>query len=144
MSYRAAILLLQENKVALIERHRAGLHYFTIPGGHIEAGETPEAAAVREAEEELGLKVAIRRLVAEGNFNGDPQYYYLVDAIDGTFGTGTGEEMNHVNPEKGTYQPVWMPIAQLLDQPVRPREMAELLVRFVKEGWPEEPVKILG
>jgi 8-oxo-dGTP diphosphatase len=144
MSYRAAILLLQADKVALIERHRAGLHYFTIPGGHIEAGETPEAAAIREAEEELGLKVAIRKLVVEGNFNGDPQYYYLVDVIDGTFGTGTGEEMNHVNPGKGTYQPVWMPIAQLLNQPVKPREMAELLVRFVKEGWPEEPVKIFG
>lgn len=142
MSYRAAILLLKENKVALIERHRAGLHYFTIPGGHIEAGETPEAAAVREAEEELGLKVAIRKLVVEGNYHGSQQYYYLVDAINGMFGTGTGEEMNHVNPEKGTYQPVWMPIAQLLDQPVKPREMAELLVRFVKEGWPEEPVVI--
>jgi hypothetical protein len=31
MSYRAAIILLQGNKVALIERHRAGLHYFTFP-----------------------------------------------------------------------------------------------------------------
>lgn len=144
MSYRAAILLLRENKVALIERHRAGLHYFTIPGGHIEAGETPEAAAVREAEEELGLKVAIRKLVVEGNYHGSPQYYYLVDAIEGMFGAGTGEEMNHVNPEKGTYQPVWMPVSQLLDQPIRPRRIAELLVRFVKEGWPEEPVKIPG
>lgn len=142
MSYRAAILLLQDDKVALIERHRAGLHYFTIPGGHIEPGETPEAAAVREAEEELGIKVAIRKLVAEGYFNGSTQYYYLVDAIDGTFGTGTGEEMNHPKPEKGTYQPVWMPVAQLPDQPIKPRAIAELLVHFVKEGWPEAPVII--
>ena len=142
MSYRAAILLLQDDKVALIERHRAGLHYFTFPGGHIEPGEEPEAAAIRETEEELGLQVAIRRLVAVADLQGRSQYYYLVDATGGTFGTGTGEEMNHPKPEKGTYQPVWMPVAQLLNQPVKPREMAELLVHFVRDGWPESPVEI--
>jgi 8-oxo-dGTP pyrophosphatase MutT (NUDIX family) len=140
MSYRAAILLLQDDKVALIERRRAGLHYLTFPGGHIEPGEEPEAAAIRETEEELGLQVAIRRLVVEGDFQGGSQYYFLVDAIGGTFGSGTGEEMLHPKPEKGTYRPVWMPVAQLLDQPIKPREMAELLVRFVKEGWPKETV----
>lgn len=142
MAYRAAIILLQDDKVALIERHRAGLHYFTFPGGHIESGETPEIAAIRETEEELGLQVAIQRLVVTADLQGRSQYYFLVDVIGGTFDTGTGEEMNHPKPEKGTYQPVWMPIAQLLDQPIKPREMAELLVRFVKEGWPDEPVVI--
>jgi len=142
MAYRAAILLLQDDKVALIERHRAGLHYFTFPGGHIESGETPEVAAIRETEEELGLQVAIQRLVVTADLQGRSQYYYLVDVIGGMFGTGTGEEMNHPKPEKGTYRPVWMPVAQLLDQPIKPREMAELLVRFVKEGWPDEPVVI--
>jgi 8-oxo-dGTP diphosphatase len=142
MSYRAAIILLQDDKVALIERHRAGLHYFTFPGGHIEPGEEPKAAAIRETEEELGLQVAVRKLVAEGEFQDDSQYYFLVDAIGGKFGSGTGEEMDHPRSEKGTYQPVWMPVAQVLDQPVKPREMAELLVHFVKEGWPETPVTI--
>jgi 8-oxo-dGTP diphosphatase len=140
MSYRAAILLLQDDKVALIERHRDGLHYFTFPGGHIEPGETPEAAGIRETEEELGLQVTIRKLAVVADWQGCSQYYFLVDVIGGTFGSGTGEEMNHPKPEKGTYQPVWMPVAQLLDQPIKPRQMAELLVRFVKEGWPEETV----
>jgi 8-oxo-dGTP diphosphatase len=142
MSYRAAILLLQDDKVALIERHRAGLHYFVFPGGHIEPGEEPEAAAIREAEEELGLKVAIRKLVVTGEWQGREQFYFLVDEIGGTFGTGTGEEMNHPNPEKGTYQPVWIPVLQLFDLPIKPRLMAEQLVRFVKDGWPESPVVI--
>ena len=55
MSYRAGIILVLNDKVALIERHRAGLHYFTFPGGHVDKGETPERTAVRETEEELGL-----------------------------------------------------------------------------------------
>jgi 8-oxo-dGTP diphosphatase len=142
MSYRAAILLLQDDKVALIERHRDGLHYFTFPGGHIEPGEEPEAAAIRETEEELGLQITIRKLAVIADWQGHSQYYYLVDGIGGTFGAGTGEEMIHPKPEKGTYQPVWMPVAQLLNQPIKPRQMAELLVRFVKEGWPENPVII--
>jgi 8-oxo-dGTP diphosphatase len=140
MSYRAAIILLKDDKVALIERHRQGLHYYSFPGGHIEAGETPEQAAVRETKEELGLDVTIRRLVVTAEWNGRTQYYFLVDAVGGTFGTGTGEEMNAPRPEKGTYEPVWLPIDRLGDQPIKPPEMAELLIRFVKEGWPEPPV----
>ncbi len=142
MSYRAAILLVQDDKVALIERHRAGLHYFTFPGGHVDEGETPEQAAVRETLEELGLDVALKGLVAQIGWHGKWQYYYRVEVTGGTFGKGTGEEMNHPLPERGTYEPVWLPVSQLIEQPVKPVEMAELLVRFLKEGWPQEPVII--
>jgi len=41
MSYRAAIILLQDGQIALIERHRAGQHYFTFPGGHVEPARHP-------------------------------------------------------------------------------------------------------
>jgi 8-oxo-dGTP diphosphatase len=142
MSYRAAILLLQDDKIAMIERHRQGLHYFTFPGGHVDEGETPEQAAIRETMEALGLQVELKKLVVKMGWQGKWQYYYLVEVTGGTFGTGTGEEMHHPLPEKGTYRPVWVPIANLLNQPVKPREMAELVLRFLKEGWPEQPVVI--
>jgi 8-oxo-dGTP diphosphatase len=140
MSYRAAIILLKDDKIALIERHRRGLHYFTFPGGHVDDGETPEQAAIRETKEELGLEVAITGMVARMNWKGKPQYYYLVEVCGGTFGTGCGQEMIAPRPERGTYIPIWMPLAEMLDKPVKPREMAELVVRFVKEGWPKPPV----
>jgi mutator protein MutT len=142
MSYRAAAILIESGLVALIERHKEGRHYFTFPGGHIDEGETPEHAVVREIEEELGLQVAIKRLVAEIGWHGRPQFYYLVERIGGTFGTGHGEEMNNPLPEKGSYLPMWLPVDALLEEPVLPREVAEMIFRFVKEGWPETPVVI--
>lgn len=50
-------------RVALIERRRQGLHYWAVPGGGIEPGESPEEAARREVHEELGLDVVLDREV---------------------------------------------------------------------------------
>jgi hypothetical protein len=35
-----------------------------------------------------------------------------------------------------------MPVADLLDQPVKPRELAELVVRAMQEGWTKQTVVI--
>lgn len=137
MSYRAAIILLQDDQIALVERHRADQHYFTFPGGHVEPGETPEQAAVRETREELGLDVTIQRLLAEIWWHGRPQYYYLVEATGGDFGTGTGEEMHNPTPEKGSYHPTWIPVRDLLNLPVLPRTLARMVVRAQTGGWPD-------
>jgi 8-oxo-dGTP diphosphatase len=140
MSYRAAVVLLQDDKIALIERQRAGLHYFTFPGGHVETGETPEQAAVRETKEELGLNISIQRLLAEIWWHDQPQYYYLVETVDGDFGSGMGEEMHSPLPERGSYVPVWIPLQDLLDLPVLPHSLAELVVEALSSGWPDLPL----
>jgi 8-oxo-dGTP diphosphatase len=138
MSYRAAIILLQDDKIALIERHRAGLHYFTFPGGHVELGETPEQAAVRESKEELGLDVSIKRLLAEIWWHDKPQYYFLVETAGGEFGTGTGDEIHHPLLERGSYQPIWTPVQDLLDLPVLPQSLAKMVVEAQSAGWPDQ------
>jgi len=142
MSYRAAVILIENGQVALIERHRQGQHYFTFPGGHVDTGEAPEQAAVREVQEELGLKVVIRQLLAQAWWQGKPQYYYLVEAVGGQFGTGTGEEMHGRLPEKGSYRPTWVPVEDLHRLPVMPPAMAELIARWAQEGWPQKPLTL--
>src|SRR5690242_12307269 len=80
MRIRAGIVLIQDTKVALIERHRAGLHYFVFPGGGVDEGESPEQAAIREAMEELGIEVAIKQKVAEIRLGQKSrQVYFLVE-----------------------------------------------------------------
>jgi len=106
MRIRSAIILIEDNKLALIERHRAEKHYFSFPGGGVDEGESPQEAAIREAGEELGIQVAIKQKVADVIFNGNPQYYFLAQKLSGEFGTGAGEEYGEFNPAHGTYHPI--------------------------------------
>ena len=46
MKNRAGIILIEENKLALIERHRQGLNYFAFPGGGIDEGESADQGTV--------------------------------------------------------------------------------------------------
>ena len=83
MRIRAGIVLIKDNKVALIERHRAGLDYFVFPGGGMDEGETPEQAAIRETMEELGIEVAIKQKVAEIQLGQKSrQIYFLVEHLN--------------------------------------------------------------
>lgn len=142
MRNRAGIILIEENKLALIERHRQGLHYFAFPGGGIDEGESAEEAAIREAEEELGIVVEIQKQAVEIIFNKGKQIYFLVNKIGGEFGTGTGEEYVDYDPAHGTYLPLWMPMNEVLEKNVLPRELKEFVVMSHQEGWKRKPTVI--
>lgn len=122
---RGAVVLIEGERVALIERVREGKTYYLFPGGTIEAGETPEEAAVREVQEELGLEVRLGPLLAVVEFDESPQYYFDAAIINGVFGTGTGAEYASLpSSQEGSYRPVWVPRDQLTDCDVRPRALA--------------------
>ena len=139
---RAAVIIIENDKIALIERFRSGQHYFVFPGGNVISDETPFGAAARETEEELGLKVMIGALVAEVSYLGVPQYYFLADSISGQFGTGDGSEMKSLtDSEKGSYHPLWMAMDEIQNIPLLPKIMAEYIMQSYKEGWRENPLK---
>ena len=145
MRIRAGIVLIEDNKVALIERHRAGIDYFVFPGGGVDEGESPEQAAIREAMEELGIEVAIKQKVAEIQIGRKSrQVYFLVEQIGGEFGTGVGEEYmdsDPNDPEEGIYVPIWMPVDELLlHEKVYPAAVARLVVKSAQVGWAPDVV----
>ena len=147
MRTRAGIVLIKENKVALIERHRAGLDYFVFPGGGVDEGETHEQAAIRETLEELGIAVMIKQKVAEIQLGQKSrQVYFLVEHVSGEFGTGTGEEFTDSDPndpDEGIYVPIWMPIDELPRRTnIYPVDVSKLVVKSVKDGWRKKPLVV--
>ena len=145
MRTRAGIILIEDTKVALIERHRAGLDYFVFPGGGVDEGETPEQGAIREAMEELGIQVAIKQRVAEIHLGWSSKHiYFLVDRASGEFGTGTGEEFTDADPDhpqEGIYIPIWMPVEELAQhQNIYPSDLTKLVIKSAREGWSKASV----
>lgn len=58
------ILLRKEGKILLIRRKGTGYRdgWYSMPSGHLEKGEAISAAAVREAREEVGIRISRRDL----------------------------------------------------------------------------------
>lgn len=139
--HRAAAILIESDAIALIERHRAGRHYFVIPGGGVKKGETAEQAMVRETMEELGLQVRVLRQVVAVVWGGSREDYFLVERTGGEFGRGTGPEFAGAHPERGTYRAIWMPLGELTTQQVLPRPIADLIITAGRDGWPEQTIR---
>jgi 8-oxo-dGTP diphosphatase len=132
---RAAVVIVENGRVALIERVRDGRTYFVFPGGGVEAGESPQQAAVREAHEELGVSVELGDLIFVTHRDGRERRYYLASIAGGTFGTGRGTEMmTSGTTAKGTYRPVWVDLTILTELDVRPRALSEALASSTGDG----------
>ena len=58
-----ALIVNDEGKVLLCESHKWP-NIFTVPGGHVELGETFEEALRREIKEEVGLDVKVNELLS--------------------------------------------------------------------------------
>jgi 8-oxo-dGTP diphosphatase len=131
LSPRARIVLVEHGKVALIRRVRDGHTYYLFPGGGVEAGETPEEAARREAVEELGVEVELGPLVHQESFGGTIFLYYDAWIVGGSFGTGAWPDhaalTDRERERSGTHEPVWVPLEELADLDVRPRALGTML-----------------
>jgi 8-oxo-dGTP pyrophosphatase MutT (NUDIX family) len=142
---RAAVVVFEGDRVALIERVRGGRRYYLFPGGQVEPGEAPEDAAVRETREELGLDIEIARLVARATFRGNEQHYYLARKTGGVFGAGVGEEMTGEDvSEGGSYRAVLWPISALSAIELRPAELALIVEHSAAAGWPAGVTELVG
>ncbi|MBI3633332.1 MAG: NUDIX domain-containing protein [Candidatus Vogelbacteria bacterium] len=56
------VILNAHNKIVLVSKKGSG--FYSLPGGGIEEGETPESALMREAQEEVGCDITILKKFA--------------------------------------------------------------------------------
>ncbi|WP_343242310.1 MULTISPECIES: NUDIX hydrolase [unclassified Streptomyces] len=78
------VVLSRDRRVLLVERGKAPFKgYWALPGGHVQAGESTLAAAVRELAEETGVEVDPVGLDCAGTFDTpgrDPRGRYVTVA----------------------------------------------------------------
>jgi 8-oxo-dGTP diphosphatase len=98
----------------LTRRVRDGRTHFVFPGGAIHPAETPADAAVRQAREELGVRVILGPRLLIEELRGETVHYFSGLIVGGEFGTGSDD-------------PFWMEVSELPNYDVRPRSLAAIL-----------------
>lgn len=104
-------------------RNRAGRLEWCLPKGHIEHGETPEIAAVREIAEETGIDAEIIQPIGVIDywFTGEDRrvhktvHHYLLEARGGVITTEN-------DPDHEAEVADWIPVTQLVQRLAFPNE----------------------
>ncbi|WP_030459053.1 NUDIX hydrolase [Kitasatospora sp. NRRL B-11411] len=92
----AAAVIVRDGRVLMVQRRvEEGELSWQFPAGEIEAGESPEAAAVRETAEEVGLTVQATRVLGERVHpkTGRRMSYAACEVVEGTAAVVDTEEL---------------------------------------------------
>jgi 8-oxo-dGTP diphosphatase len=140
-----ARLVIRRGDAVLLARHRhPDREFWCFPGGGVEPGETAAAAALREAEEETGLRVALLGLC----YVQDRPEAESIDLFFAAEVTG-GDMRLGADPERAEQAPVlaelrWVRRAELARLPVLPAGLAAALADGRCAGWGTLPVPGAG
>ena len=76
---RAVALVVRDGKILMERVFYFGREFYTVPGGGIEPGETPEQAVIRELKEECGMDgTIVRKLVTIHKEDGAAEHSFEV------------------------------------------------------------------
>ena len=88
LTLAGCVILNKDKDIYLLHRNKGDFEQWELPGGKVETGETVERAAIRELQEELGVRVTLKRKLGEAYFNENSQEYsytwFLAEVSEGT------------------------------------------------------------
>ena len=91
---RAQCIVHREKKILMVKHHHEGEEWWCLPGGRIEADETPEQAALRELWEECRVQGRVIRSTSVITFAPDDLYYtYLIEIGTQAVSLGSDPEL---------------------------------------------------
>jgi 8-oxo-dGTP diphosphatase len=136
-------IVVYDGRLLLMERWRPGFHYFSIPGGGIEPGETPEQTVAREIPEETSVQVKVKRRVLEMHDGGFSHKIYLCEYVSGEPHLPPNAPEASLGP-KNRFRPGWVPVDRLPDLPfIYWQPIQQSLVEGLSNGF-DSPPKIVS
>jgi 8-oxo-dGTP diphosphatase len=131
MKVRPSVVII-ENDCVLLMRYRYGqTDVYNLPGGNVDKGETLTQTVVRELQEELGIEIAVEKMILTGEMlMPEPQK----DVLHCVFLAKIIKGKPILNPtETSALEVIWKPINTLKNLDMYPNVGAEL-ERILLEG----------
>ncbi|MEO6514008.1 MAG: NUDIX domain-containing protein [Candidatus Saccharimonadales bacterium] len=139
MRQAARAIVIKDDKLLVIHRNKFGKEYYTLPGGGIDSGETPEQAIIREMDEETGVVIALKRLVFIEE-PGEPfgrQYIFLAEYVSGEPALHPNSEEAALNLKgQNTYLPLWLELTDLDRAVFMSPILQRAILNGVQDGFP--------
>lgn len=130
---RARVILYNReiNSILLIERKKDGENYWVVPGGGVKIGENYSEAAMREINEELGVRITAQQLrslflVEEES---EHQLFFYCEVNSSVTPTIKGEEASRSNINN-QYIPCWVKIDCLNAIKLEPQVIRKKLISY--------------
>jgi ADP-ribose pyrophosphatase YjhB (NUDIX family) len=147
MGKAARAIVIEGDKILVMQRIKYGVEYYTLVGGRLAEGESLEQALVREIMEETGLTVTAASLVfiEEHPEPYNEQYIFLCnvgphdDSID-VQGNSEEGQMNRFGAN--LHRPFWAQLKAFDRLPFRTPQLQQAILNGIKKGFPKAPVKL--
>ena len=113
---RAVALIVRDGKILMERVFYFGREFYTVPGGGIEPGETPEQAVIRELKEECGVDgTIVRKLASVYKEDGAAEHSFEVSVPEGQNAvTGYDPEESAENPP--LKEVLWMRLDEISER----------------------------
>ena len=145
MRRAARAIILSDDSMLVMHRNKFGQEYDILVGGGIEMGEEPQAALLREIEEETGVKVSNPELVfiEQAPEPYGIQYVYVCRYEDGEAKLSPESTEAKINTlGKNLYHPVWRKLSELDQLELRSPQLKKALAGAFVNGFPDQPIDI--
>ncbi len=149
MRKAARAIIVENNRILVMRRLKAGNQYYTLVGGGIKDDETMEQGVAREVKEETGLDVTSAQLVYV-ELHPEPyneQYIFLCQvaphAVEISVAADSEEQKLATHSMQGNvHTPLWVDFGSFPHLAFRTPQLQEAIIKALKKGFPKQPVRL--